>query len=167
MEPITLREATPDDAEQLADLAHELNVFHDDPTRPSPEALREHFPHYHAVVAQDTRGRLVGYITGYHTFQFHTGTPGFEVQNIAVTQRCRRTGVGRRLMAALILEHYRQGVRKFTLGVEKQNPDALAFYQSLGFAERDFGETWRCYLIGEPLEAFIEKTMLWGAGDDD
>jgi ribosomal protein S18 acetylase RimI-like enzyme len=157
MSELLFRKAVLGDADQLADLAHEMNLFHDDDTRPSPELLRKHWGFYDVYVV-DRRGQgFVGYAAGYSMFQFHTATPGFEIQNIAVTKRFRRAGIGRKLMEGVILEKYAVGIRKFTLGVECKNESARAFYKSMGFVDRDFGLAKRCYLRDADLEKFIEK----------
>ncbi len=156
MTEIDIRKATADDVDQLADLAHELNLFHQDDTRPDPVLLKKHQDYYEAYVAQIAEGKLIGYVAGYSMFQFHTATPGFEIQNIAVAAAHRRAGVGRGLMETLIMDKYRKGNRKFTLGVEKGNDSALAFYKTLGFVERDFGDSWRCYLRDQNLEQFVD-----------
>ena len=157
MNEIRIRKATADDVDQLADLAHELNLFHQDDTRPDPVLLKKHQDYYEAYVAQVAEGKLVGYAAGYSMFQFHTATPGFEIQNISVAAAHRRAGVGRGLMEKLVMDKHCKGVRKFTLGVEKGNDSALAFYKVLGFIERDFGDSWRCYLRGQELEQFIDR----------
>ncbi len=157
MSEIHIRKATEADAEQLADLAHELNLFHQDDTRPDPALLSEHHDRFEAYVAESLDGTLVGYVAGYTTFQFHTATPGFEIQNISVKEKRRRVGIGRMLMEAVIWEKYRAGIRKFTLGVENEKLAARAFYQSLGFVERDFGNSKRCYLRDDDLERFMER----------
>ncbi len=157
MSGVRIRKAVPEDAGQLADLAHELNLFHDDDTRPSSVLLRDHWEYFEALVAETADRRLVGYAAGYGTFQFHTATPGFEIQNIAVGGDFRRTGIGRKLMEGLILEKYAVGIRKFTLGVECVNESARAFYRALGFVERDFGSAKRCYLRDRELDQFLER----------
>jgi len=156
MADMHIRKATPEDADQLADLAHELNLFHQDDTRPAPELLRKHQANYEAFVAESVNGKLAGYAAGYNTFQFHTATPGFEIQNMAVAAKFRRKGVGRGLIQRLITEKYNLGVRKFTLGVDNDNVSARAFYKAMGFTERDFGSAKRCYLRDDDLDRFLE-----------
>lgn len=157
MNEVHIRKATPEDAEQLADLAHELNRFHQDDTRPDPVLLAEHHDRFEAYVAEVMGGKLVGYAAGYGTYQFHTATPGFEIQNMAVAETSRRTGVGRSLIQWVVLEKYKSGIRKFTLGVENGNESARAFYNAMGFVEREFGTGKRCYLRDKELKQFVDR----------
>lgn len=154
---VQIRKAVVADVDQLAGLAHELNLFHNDDTRPSSDLLSQHWGKYEAFVAVDQEQKLVGYIAGHATFEFHTATPGYKIQNMAVTQGRRRSGVGRALMHWVVFEKYETGIRNFSLGVEDGNDAALAFYQSMGFVDRDCGEFKSCSLRGEALEAVVRE----------
>jgi diamine N-acetyltransferase len=56
-----------------------------------------------------------------------------EVKRIYLLHRFQGSGLGRRLMATAIDEARARGVPRLLLGVYSENPDAIAFYQSLGF----------------------------------
>ena len=157
MSSVQIRKAVVTDVDQLASLAHELNLFHDDDTRPSPDLLRQHWGKYESFVAVAQEHELVGYIAGHATYEFHTATPGYKIQNMAVTRGHRRSGVGRALMYWVVFEKYETGIRNFSLGVEDGNDTALAFYRSMGFVDRDCGAFKSCSLRGEALEAVVRE----------
>ncbi|MCB2189341.1 MAG: ribosomal protein S18-alanine N-acetyltransferase [Deltaproteobacteria bacterium] len=56
-----------------------------------------------------------------------------QVQNLAVSPRVRRRGVGRRLLVAGLREAWRRGATKATLEVRPSNRAARRLYESLGF----------------------------------
>ncbi|WP_146793755.1 ribosomal protein S18-alanine N-acetyltransferase [Agrococcus baldri] len=58
-----------------------------------------------------------------------------DVQTIAVDAAARGRGIGRALLAELLAEAERRGVRELFLEVRADNPVARALYESVGFAE--------------------------------
>ncbi len=59
-----------------------------------------------------------------------------DVTNVAVHPRCRRQGIGRRLMEALV-EHCKvRGITPLQLEVRVSNQPAIALYQALGFVRQ-------------------------------
>jgi ribosomal protein S18 acetylase RimI-like enzyme len=151
--PCLFRKARPEDAEQLAEMAYELNLFHGEDIRISPDVIRRDWPHIEAyVVEQD--GALAGFLSGFDNYQFHTATLRFEIQNLHVREKARRKGIGRILMQGVIKEKYRAGIRKFSLGVMAHNQQARMFYESMGFAQRPV-DNLRYVLTGESLEKII------------
>lgn len=57
-----------------------------------------------------------------------------EILSIAVTEACRRRGVGRRLMEEVLRHLYRERVAGLLLEVEDLNAAAIALYRGLEFA---------------------------------
>ena len=56
-----------------------------------------------------------------------------DIHNLAVHPACRRQGIGRALLQAVIDEARRSGSSRVTLEVRKSNEAAQKLYQSLGF----------------------------------
>lgn len=58
-----------------------------------------------------------------------------DVQTIAVVAEARGRGIGRALLAELLAEAGRRGVRELFLEVRADNPVARTLYESVGFTE--------------------------------
>lgn len=58
-----------------------------------------------------------------------------DVQTIAVAEHARGRGIGRALLAELLAEAGRRGVREIFLEVRADNPVARSLYESVGFVE--------------------------------
>lgn len=72
-------------------------------------------------------GRIVGYI-------IYWILPGeVDIHNLAVHPDCRRRGIARALLRAVVDEARRQGSRRVTLEVRKSNEAARNLYESVGF----------------------------------
>lgn len=149
---ISIRKAKIEDAEALSDLAHELNLFHDNDTKPSAEKFREDWQHIDAYIAEEN-GSPVGFLSGYNNYQFHNATLRFEIQNLYVKESYRRHGVAKKLCANVIKEKQALGVEKFSLGVDENNSEAINFYESMGFKKGPQSNL-RYALSGDELKIF-------------
>jgi len=76
-----------------------------------------------------------------------------------VVPRARRTGIGRRLVEAVLAWARDQGASEIELGVTATNRAAVEFYEGLGFA--DTGER-RALRDGSPLEVVVMRRDLRG-----
>lgn len=83
-----------------------------------PIVIDQAFPAVKLVVARSEAGEILGFV----------GTAGRKVEMLFVDPMHHGRGVGRQLMAHAIEEESATEV-----DVNEQNPDALAFYQRLGF----------------------------------
>lgn len=81
-----------------------------------------------ALAARAAAG-LVGYV-----FLSYDGALGY-ISNVAVRPDCRRTGIGRELISALLDRACSMGIETITLDVRDTNEAAIALYRSLGFRE--------------------------------
>ncbi|WP_307859065.1 ribosomal protein S18-alanine N-acetyltransferase [Desertivibrio insolitus] len=129
MSEYALRPAASDDLDAI--MAIETAVFVNDAW--SPAAMRRDLanPSCHYLVAVDESDAVVGYAG----LLAAAGTGEGDIQTIAVAPTARRTGLGRRLMTALLDEARRRRVREVFLDVRVDNPNAQALYRSLGFEE--------------------------------
>lgn len=100
------------------------------------------------LVALDGDDRELGY-AGLRA----VGVEG-DVQTIAVVAEARGRGIGRALLAELLAEAGRRGVRELFLEVRADNPAARELYESVGF--REIGLRPR-YYQPEDVDAVIMK----------
>jgi ribosomal-protein-alanine N-acetyltransferase len=84
---------------------------------------------YYCFLKATDGERIAGYC-GYQR-SFETA----DITNVTVRQECRRMGIGRMMLEALMGNGFRQGVERFTLEVRASNEAALSLYQSLGFRQ--------------------------------
>ena len=56
-----------------------------------------------------------------------------EISNVAVGEKFRRRGIGRKLMEHMLKEAPSFGIGDLTLEVRVSNPPAISLYESLGF----------------------------------
>lgn len=80
------------------------------------------------LVAEED-GRVIGYVGS------QSVPPEADVMNLAVAPDCRKKGIGRALMTALIAQLRSRGVTALFLEVRVGNLPAQRLYQSLGFVE--------------------------------
>ncbi|SFS02478.1 ribosomal-protein-alanine N-acetyltransferase [Agrococcus baldri] len=81
-----------------------------------------------------------------------------DVQTIAVVEEARGRGIGRALLAELLIEAERRGVRELFLEVRADNPVARALYESVGFGE--IGVRPRYYQPEDVDAVVMKKEML-------
>lgn len=72
---------------------------------------------------------VVGFLVARHL------APEWELENIVVTPSARRTGVGTRLMEALLVQAHDTNSESIFLEVRKSNIAARRLYEKLGFDE--------------------------------
>lgn len=100
------------------------------------------------IIAVDGEGAALGY-AGLRA----VGVEG-DVQTIAVAEAARGRGIGRALLAELLAEAERRGVRELFLEVRADNAAARALYESVGF--REIGVRPR-YYQPEDVDAVVMK----------
>jgi len=76
----------------------------------------------------------VGCVVFYRKYSTWVGAPGFYIEDIAVDERVRGKGVGRKLMAAVARLARDRDYAFIDLAVEFDNP-ARAFYERIGMDE--------------------------------
>jgi ribosomal protein S18 acetylase RimI-like enzyme len=80
----------------------------------------------HVLVAE-VEGRAIGSIIG--AFDGWRGN----IYRLAVHPHCRRLGVGRALVAEVEKRLIRQGAKRITALVEKEQPRAMSFWEAIGY----------------------------------
>lgn len=81
---------------------------------------------YYLVAEQD--GCVVGCCGLWQSFE------DADICNVVVAERCRRQGIAKEMLTALMEEGKRRGVLYFTLEVRSGNAAAVSLYKKLGFA---------------------------------
>jgi ribosomal-protein-alanine N-acetyltransferase len=79
------------------------------------------------IEGENGRLNIVGFVI------FHVAADVSEIYNIAVENRCARSGIGHQLMAAAIHESERRQATKVVLEVRKSNNPAINFYLKFNF----------------------------------
>jgi ribosomal-protein-alanine N-acetyltransferase len=84
---------------------------------------------YFAVARQGSSGTLAGYVIGWYVLDEG------ELANLAVAPELRRTGVGRRLLDAMLDDAASRGVTAIYLECRESNSAARRLYSGNGFVE--------------------------------
>ncbi len=156
MKNFVFREAVYADAEQIVELAYELNLYHNDDMRPCLKAIQADWAHFDAYVVS-MGDEIVGFLVGYEGYKFHAAQRRYEIQDVYVKESYRRNGVARILFENVIVEKYGEGLTRFGLGVEIDNHSAQHFYKAMGFSACP-ASGMRYVLTGSDVSAFIKKT---------
>ena len=93
-------------------------------------------PAMHALLAEQ-KNKPVGLAVFFLTFSTWRGSRGVYLQDIYVAEEARGTGLGKRLLAAVIGWATDRGADHLRLSVDRDNADARAFYENIGLSYRD------------------------------
>jgi ribosomal protein S18 acetylase RimI-like enzyme len=100
------------------------------------------------VLLAEVKNVFVGLLTAFENFSTFTAQPMINIHDVFVSKEYRNQGVGRQLMNALICEAKIRKCSRISLEVIKNNFNAQALYQSLGFEETEPEMFyWRKYLL--------------------
>jgi GNAT superfamily N-acetyltransferase len=155
---LSIRRATVEDAEALAELARGLGTHQGDPVGNfSPAVVRRDgfgvAPCWIAIIAERD-GQPVGYAMYHSAYDAPHAARGLYLQDLYVREDERRRGTGRALMAAVAREAREAGCIFFWWTAKQWNTDALEFYRSLGAAS----ETVVAHaLFGEAFDRLIDS----------
>ncbi len=83
---------------------------------------------------ESAAGEAVGLVVLFREFSTWRGRPGVYVQDLFVARPARGTGLGKALMRAAFERGRDWGATYCRLAVSRDNPAAVAFYESMGFA---------------------------------
>lgn len=134
MANFTIREATDQDAEQIAGLLQALGypntlAF----ARQKIAALSQHAGD--VVLVAEASGRVIGVAHLHVAELFHEAGMIGRIMALVVTDRARRSGVGRRLMRSLEKLARNAGCVKMEVTSGAHREGAHSFYESLGYFE--------------------------------
>jgi GNAT superfamily N-acetyltransferase len=131
---MTLRRATPDDAERVTELLCQLGYPAEAP------AVRRRLERLMASSADETwlveRGGEIAGLVGLHVSESleHDG-PVAKISELVVDERLRGRGIGGALMEAAEREARRRGCVLLFLTTAERREEAHRFYRRLGFEE--------------------------------
>lgn len=154
---IEIRRGTVDDLPQVHALIQELAEYERAPqevTNTLEEMERDGFgenPIYKFFVAENEEG-VVGIALYYTAYSTWKGRMLF-LEDLVVTERLRRAGIGRRLFDAVAQEAKDTGAKRFKWQVLEWNEPAIAFYKKIG-ADLD-GEWINCNMTEEQIHKYV------------
>lgn len=155
---VCVRPAEPRDVEQIAELINALAEYeklaHEVKSRSSD--LSTHLfgsnPKAQALVADTTRGAIVGFALYFFNFSTFLGKPGLYLEDLFVLEEYRGRGIGLQLFRALGRIANEEDCGRMEWSVLKWNDPAISFYTKLGAIPMD---EWMVYrLAGPALDRF-------------
>ncbi|WP_162428265.1 GNAT family N-acetyltransferase [Pontibacter pudoricolor] len=153
---IDIRKGTIDDLPQVLQLIQELAEYEKAPnevTNTLEDMQRDGFgerPIFEFFVAEDQEA-IVGialYYTAYSTWKGRT----IYLEDLVVTERLRRGGIGKKLFDVVAEEAKRLGAKRFRWQVLEWNEPAIAFYKKIG-ADLD-GEWMNCTMTEQQIQDY-------------
>ncbi|TDD79327.1 GNAT family N-acetyltransferase [Actinomadura rubrisoli] len=144
---MTFREATPDDLPQIVRLLADdpLGATRETPGEEIPEAYFTAFTAIakdanNALIVAEVHGKIAGtlqltYIPGLT----YTGGERAQIEGVRVAAEQRGHGVGQALITWAIQQARARGCRVVQLTTDRQRPDAIRFYQKIGFRPSHMG----------------------------
>jgi diamine N-acetyltransferase len=140
---VTIRNATPADAETLQDLILELAAYEQllDEAEPSVHLLREHLSEEaltgcEALIAETEKGTAVGFALFYHNYSTFLTNAGLYVEDLFVKATYRGEGIGFALLQRLAEIAQERGCRRMEWSRRPSgwnwNEEAIDFYEALG-----------------------------------
>jgi ribosomal-protein-alanine N-acetyltransferase len=126
-----IRRMTPADLPQILEMARRLPTAPDWQATAYLDAMEpQRVPQRIALVAANSEGcTLAGFAVALLL------PPQAELETIAVTPERQQSGVGRRLLAALVEQLLAEGASLLQLEARASNRPALALYRALGFVQ--------------------------------
>jgi len=141
---VTIRQATPDDAETLQGLILELAAHEQslDEAEPSVDLLREHLSAEaltgcEAFIAETERDTAVGFALFFHNYSTYLTNAGLYVESLFVKGTYRGEGIGFALLQRCAEIAQERGCRRMDWAVLDWNQEALDFYEEVGAEPMD------------------------------
>ncbi|MBB6609771.1 GNAT family N-acetyltransferase [Pontibacter sp. Tf4] len=157
---IQIRKGTIDDLPQVLQLVRELAEYEKAPQEVTNTVEDMHWdgfgerPIFEFFVAESEADGIVGialYYMGYSTWKGKM----LYLEDLIVTERLRRSGIGRRLFDAVAEEAKRVEAKRFRWQVLDWNESAIAFYKKIG---ADLSGEWlNCTLTEEQIQNYKGK----------
>ena len=162
MTTVIIRDARPDDVDELLRLIHELAAYEREPDAVTATAdhVREALfpvgasPAAYGLVAE-REGRVVGMAVWFTSFSTWTGRPGIWLEDLFVEPEQRGLGVGRHLLARLAEICVERGWTRLEWAVLNWNEPSIEFYRAQGARAQDEWTTYR--LDGDALRRMAQS----------
>ncbi|NDK56880.1 GNAT family N-acetyltransferase [Pontibacter fetidus] len=152
-----IRKGTIDDLPQVHALIQELAEYEKAPnevTNTLDDMRHDGFgerPIFEFFVAENAEEGIIGIALYYTAYSTWKGKMIF-LEDLVVTERLRRSGIGKRLFNAVAEEAKRVGAKRFKWQVLEWNEPAIAFYKKIG-ANLD-GEWINCNMTEEQIQNY-------------
>lgn len=157
MSDLSIRAATPDDAEQILAFIRELAIYEkaEDEVVATEADIRQRLfgegATVHGLMAETDEGP-VGFVVYFLNFSTWQGRHGLFLEDLYVSPSARGRGYGRDLMRHLAALAVARGYGRFEWNVLNWNTPAIEFYESVGARPQS---EWIGYrLTGDALRAF-------------
>lgn len=134
----SIARANPSDLPRIQQLIRELSAYHGDQAQVTLEQLQEMFFDTSApalAFVARSEDQVIGYAGVLKKLQIHSARPGFDIQNLYVSERHRAQGVGRALIAAVKAHARAAGAKGVAIGTAPDNATAQAAYRAMGLEE--------------------------------
>ncbi len=156
MATLSIRHATPDDAEAIHGFIHELAVYEKEPdaVEATPASLRVQLeadrPPFECLIAE-ADGEPVGFALFFPSYSTWTGKPGLYLEDLYVQPDHRGSGYGAALLRRLAAITIERGGARLDWQVLDWNTPAIEFYEAIGSEIRR--DWYPCRLSGDALAA--------------
>ncbi|WP_299760245.1 GNAT family N-acetyltransferase [uncultured Pontibacter sp.] len=155
---MNIRKGTIDDLPQVYNLIKELAEYERAPQEVTTSLLemeRDGFGEnaiYKFFVAENEEG-VVGIALYYTAYSTWKGRMLF-LEDLVVTERLRRTGIGKKLFNAVAREAKETGAKRFKWQVLEWNEPAIAFYKKIG---ANLDPEWiNCNMTEEQIQKYVD-----------
>ncbi|MEM6928315.1 MAG: GNAT family N-acetyltransferase [Myxococcota bacterium] len=158
--PVTLRPATPDDAETILAFIQALAEYEREPDAVEVDAetlrsqLAESHPPFFCTMAE-LDGTPVGFALWFETYSTWRGRRGIYLEDLFVLPEHRGLGIGRALLASLAAETRARGGARLEWAVLDWNTPAIDFYEARGAVALSEWTTFR--LSNEALDRLADE----------
>jgi GNAT superfamily N-acetyltransferase len=157
---LTIRLATPRDAELIVGFVHGLAEYEREPeaVEVTPDIVRAQMesadPPFGCLIA-DHDGAAAGFALFYRSYSTWRGRPGLFLEDLFVEAQHRRKGIGTALLKRLAAIAAERGYGRMEWSVLDWNKPAEDFYRSLGAIPMDQWTIWR--LDGDALQLIARE----------
>lgn len=157
---LTIRKGTKADLAATLTLIQELAEYERAPlevTNTIADMEKEGFgdnPLFGFYVAETEQKEVLGIALYYFAYSTWKGRTLY-LEDIVVTERFRRKGIGQRLFDEVAKEAHRSGAKRFSWQVLEWNAPAIAFYKQIG-ATLD-PEWVNCRMTEEQVEQYVKR----------
>ena len=160
--PFTLRDATPDDVDDIIRLIRELATYEKEPdaATATPDHVREALfpgeasPAAYGLIAERA-GRVVGMAIWFTSFSTWTGRQGIWLEDLFVEPEHRGLGIGKAMLVRLAATCVERDWTRLEWAVLDWNEPSIEFYRSQGARAQD---EWTTYRVDGPALASLARS---------
>lgn len=142
MESMTIRRATKKDIPAIVEMIanDELGRLREDVQNPLPQKYYDAFnliesdPNHELMVFEEVSGKIIGTLQlSFLQYLTYQGGIRAQIEAVRVHQDYRSKGIGQQLFDWAIQRAREKGAHVIQLTTDKKRPNALKFYEKLGF----------------------------------